>query len=338
MAGRFSVRRGPARPGRMLGVVALLLVGGCDRLFGTGEATDNPLALGQTAAVPPQPVVPPDDVVATVNDVPISATDVELRVEEIKLQTQLMNPEQEWTPLSVSEMGEGLEELIQAEAMSQDAVTSGRLQATETQQRWAFMRRGFLAQEWLRHQQERIVSDADIERYYEENKPGFQEPARIRLRQLTVATETEVRQALARLHGESADFAEVAHELSIGPTAAQGGLVPSWVMRADEKLFLYGSEQAASADGVLSLDPTLEAAAFAIDGASGISNYVRGPDDRYHIFQLVEHKEGRLRPLGEVWDGIKQFLLAEKLQETVDQLVTEAQVQRFPERLEAISQ
>jgi hypothetical protein len=319
-------------------VVLVVGCSGCERLFGGGEGGGGAAGLSQTAPAPAQPLVPPDDVVATVNDVPISQTDVELRIEEIKLQTQLMNPEQEWTSLSVSEVGEVLDELIQAEAMSQHAVTSGRLRATETQHRWAFMRRGFLAQEWLRHQQERIVSNADIERYYEENKAGFQEPARIRLRQLTVATETEARQALARLHGESADFAEVARELSIGPTAAQGGLVSSWVMRADEKLFLYGSEQAASADGVLSLDPTLEAAAFAIDGVGGISNYVKGPDDRYHTFQLVERREGRLRPLGELWDGIKQFLLAQKLQETVDQLVTEAQVQRFPERLEAIPQ
>ena len=315
---------------------------GCDRLPWSSNSKENQataaLTIGSAAVSPSRPTVLSGDVIATVNGVQISKADVELRVEELKLQTLLIAPEQEWTPLSGEELEAVLEELVNAELMTQDAIAKDLHRGVETQRRWEFIRRGFMAQEWLRWGQERMVSNAEVERYYEQNKQGFREPERIKVRQLTLETQLDARQALARLHGESAKFGALAREMSRGPTAAQGGLVRGWVMRANDKVLLFGSDTEAAQADVSSLDPVLEAAAFAIDQVGGISNYVKGADNRYHIFELVERQEGRQLSMNEVWDGIQQFLLGDKLQQVLDGLVSQAQISRFPERLEDVSQ
>lgn len=319
-------------------VVGLSLLGitaGCDRLFGSGDTTD---AASTVSLVPPRPVVLPIELVASVNGAPISKHDVELRIQEIKAQVQFVNPDVPWTPLTDEELEAVMDELIEAELMGQDAVTSGLLNSLETQRRWEFIRRRFFAEEWVRVQQKTMVANSEIERYYQENQLGFQEPERITLRQLSVTTPSDAQQALARFHGGAVDFATLVRELSVGPTVAQGGMIREDVMRSNEKLFVYGSEEAALAEGVISLDPVLEAAAFAIDQANGVSNYVKGPDGRYHVFQLVERQEGSQRSLNEVWDWIKQALSIEQLQQAVQEFSAEATIERHPERVWDVEQ
>jgi hypothetical protein len=109
-------------------------------------------------------------------------------------------------------------------------------------------------------------------------------------------------------------------------------------MRANEKAFVFQSDAEAAAAQVTSLESALEAAAFAIDKVSGMSSYVKGSDNRYHIFQLAEREQDRVRPLNEVWDQIKQFLLVQKLQHELEALRSRAKLETFPERLGAVTQ
>ncbi len=289
------------------------------------------------AAVPDRPRVLPQEVIANVNGTPISKTDVELFIQERKLLSE--NLGQEWTRLSADEMEGVLEQLIHSELMRQDAVAQGLTQAADTQRRWEFVHRGFFAQEWLRKAQERVtVSPEEIQKYYEQNKAGFREPERVRLKELVVASEDQAKQALARLHGESFDFATLAQQISLGPTAAKGGMIENWIMRSDDKAFLYPQEADASAAGVISLDPVLEAAAFAIDQLGGLSNYVKGSDGQYHIFRLSEKQQARQRPINEIWDEIKSFLQVQKFQESITDLNNKAKIERFTDRLEGVTQ
>ena len=315
------------------------LCGGCDRMPWSQEEPSEATAASATTAapaVPQRPVVAPTDVVAKVNDVSISKADVELRIQELK--TLMEANGQAWTPLTSEQLGAVLEELINTELMSQDAEARGVDRPTPTQQRWEYIRRGFYAQEWLRwHQDRHGIEDVEVQQYYETNKPGFRQPEQRRLRQLVISSEAQAKQTLSQLLGGAAEFIALTQQVSQGPTAANGGLLANWVMRTNDKALLYADETEAEAAGVTSLDPALEAAAFAIDQVNGLSSYVKGADGRYHIFQLVERQAERQRPFEELQEDIRSFLLVQKLQQAVDELIRKAAVERFPERLEGVA-
>lgn len=323
-----------------LGVMGLAVSGGCDRLPWSSRSSEVDASgptTAQSAVTPPKPAVPPEQIIASVDGAPISTTDVELRIQELK--ALLAGAGQSWTPLTSEQVRDVAEELVNTELMSQDAAKRGLQRNVSAQQRWEYIRRGFLAQEWLRARQEQLdVTAEEVQRYYDDNKLGFREPARIRVRQLVVASEDQAKRALAQLHGGTVSFEELAQQISQVPTAASGGTLDSWVMRADDKQAMYGSEPDAAAAGVISLDPLLEAAAFAIDAVGNYSSYVHGPDGRYHIFQLVERRDAAQRPIAEVWDSIKAFLVARKLEQALEDLKQQATIQWSEERLGEVTQ
>ena len=324
----------------MLSVMASLafLIAGCDQLpWGNKKPVDATPATAQSSTAPGRPVVAPGEVVATVNGVDISKQDVEFRVQELK--AMVVNLNRPWTSLTEDQLKGVVDELVNNELMSQDALARGLDRSTDTRRRWEFLRRGFFVQEWILAKQDQFkIGSTDVEQYYEQNKLGFRVPERRRLRQISVASEEQAKSVLGRLLSEGADFAALAKESSLAPTASQGGMITGWVMRATEQAFLYRTEADASAADVSHLDPALEAAAFAIDRVNGLSSYVKGPDDRYHLFQLVEREQERTRPLNEVWDQIKNFLLLQKAQQELDALKQRAKVETFPERLATVTQ
>ncbi|OGX38323.1 MAG: hypothetical protein A3C53_02570 [Omnitrophica WOR_2 bacterium RIFCSPHIGHO2_02_FULL_68_15] len=313
----------------------MLITAGCDKLpWGKKPAEAQP-ATAQSAVTPGRPVVAPGDVIATVNGVGISKQDVEFRIQELKAMVASMN--RTWTPLTEDQLKGVVDELVNNELMSQDAVARGLDRSTETRRRWEFLRRGFFVQEWARAKQDQLqVASKDVEEFYEKNKMGFRVPERRKLRQISVAAEEQAKSTLSRLL-EGNDFATLAKEASLAPTAAQGGLLPEWVVRSSDKALLAQVNPEAAAQAI-SLDAALEAASFAIDRVGGLSSYVKGPDNQYHIFQLAEREPERTRPLGEVWDQIKNFLLIQKAQQEVEALKTNAKVETFPERLAGVTQ
>ncbi len=323
--------------------LGLVCLAGCDKLSEpvggkAPKAVASATAPATPVAVTPAvPAVLPSDVVARVNGVPISKQDVELRIAELKtLQTGANQP---WKTLTPEQLNAVLDELVSNELIGQDAVARGLDRSTETQRRWAALRRGFFVQEWLRWHQERQEPTAqDVEQFYEQYKQGFREPEWRRLRQIVIGSEAQAKQALAQLLGGSVEFAALAQQISAGPSAAQGGLLADKVMRANEKAFVFPAEADAKAAGVISLDPTLEAAAFAIDKVNSFSNYVKGADNLYHIFQLAELHPEKQRALNEVWDQIKSALTVQKIQGAVSDLRKKAKIEQFQDRLQLVTQ
>ena len=281
--------------------------------------------------------VPPEQLVATVNGAPISKLDVELRLQELKAAVE--GAGETWKPLPpTAPEGEAslaalVEDLVTGELASQDAASRGLAREPELQQRWNFLRRSFFSQAWLDWQTRREQATEDeVAKYYQEYQQAFRDPERLRLRQLTIASEDQAKQAVAQLLS-GMDVAALARQISSGPTAANGGLLKEWVLRANDKA-LYAAEDPQT----ISLDPSLEAAAFAIDQPNRISSYVKGPDGQFHVFQLVEKRAAREKPLAEVHDDIQAALNLDKLNRTLEGLRTKATVQQFPERLQGISQ
>lgn len=325
--------------GIAVGIVVLMSVAGCEKLTslfsgGQEEATAtpaNPSAPSPGSVV--RPPVLPGDVIATVNGVSISKADVELRVEELK--ALVANMGQPWTPLTAEQLEAVVDELVNNELMNQEAVARGLDRQLATQRRFEFLRRTFFAQEWLRWNNQRLdVSSTEVEQYYQANQLGFRTPERRKSRQLTVATEDEAKQALSQLLSGTAQFASLAEQTSLAPSKAQGGMMADWVVRAAEQMLVSAED----AQTTSVLDPALEASVFAIDQINGFSSYVKGADNRYHIFQLAEKQAERTRPLTEMWDQIKQFLLFQKLQGSLEALKGQAKIERFAERLDGVKQ
>jgi parvulin-like peptidyl-prolyl isomerase len=95
------------------------------------------------------------------------------------------------------------------------------------------------------------------------------------------------------------DFAELARELSEGPTAEKGG---------DLDFFTHGQTA-----------PTFANAAFALQ-PGGISPVVR-TEYGYHVIKVEERRPARHIPLDEVSDHVKNLLVQQKTGRTIGQLV-----------------
>lgn len=67
-----------------------------------------------------------------------------------------------------------------------------------------------------------IVTDTDIQTYYEANKAEFSGDKKYRLKNILTPTEEEIKKVTEKL-AENGDFAALAREYSIGSNASQGG-------------------------------------------------------------------------------------------------------------------
>jgi peptidyl-prolyl cis-trans isomerase C len=67
------------------------------------------------------------------------------------------------------------------------------------------------------------VVDAEVERFYADHAAEFQEPERVRVSQIVVATRDEAKQLRERLRRNPQTFAEVARKSSIAPDGKAGG-------------------------------------------------------------------------------------------------------------------
>ncbi len=137
------------------------------------------------------------------------------------------------------------------------------------------------------------VTDEDVNRYYEEHKDEFLEPARVTLRHILVATPEEGEKVLARLaNGE--DFAAVAKEVSQDEyTANQGGLIGDVT---DEYTPFQVGKCEDYREVVFNLAPKTPSAVTASD---------RG----YHIFYVDKKEDARYAPLADVSGRIRQRIL-----------------------------
>jgi len=320
----------------VLGVLIAMIGAGCEKFGGAKPASPAVTAAQQVAAlVPLRPAPSPVEIVAKVNDATIGKRDVELALQELKAKVQARGGT--WKPLTTEQLQRVLDELVSAELSAQDALARGLSRKTDTQSRFWYSYRTFFSQEWLALQLDQLkaeVNATEVAQFYETNKRGFREPETIRVRELMVSSEDQAKTALVKLL-EGVDFLAVAEQISIRPEAARGKLAEQWVMRGNDKAVFAASDAA-----IRSLDPVLEQAAFAIDKVGSVSNYVKGADGAFHIFQLAERKDGRQKPLTDVSDNIRNFLILQKLSEKSDGLRKKAgtKVETFPERLSAVEQ
>lgn len=328
------------RPAALL-LLAAAVSGGCDQLpWGRHDASQPTPLNASTPSVTavPVPSVLPSEIVAKVNGTPISRRDVEFAIQEARAGLEAAGGV--WEPLALQDdpdrydLPDVLNDLTVVELRAKDALARGLDRQPEAQRRLYYLYRSFFAQEWVRWQLERLNPTAEeIAQFYNDNKPGFRDPDRIKVRQLIVDAEDKAKAALVKLL-EGMDFVEIAKQVSLQPDAAQGPLADKWVLRSVEKA-AFAPEDDTLREFV---DPALEQAAFSIEKDGGISHYVKAGDGRYYIFQLVKRQPGRQQELLEVSDGIRTHLQLKALSDLTDALRAKAAIEPFSDRLEGVSQ
>ena len=321
--------------GAGLAVLVLTAAGGCDVL---SKKAQTPKAAEATpAASPAAPIVPAQELVATVNQASLSTTDVELATLELRRFVEAT--QQTWQPLPAQELPEALDlgdvlnNLTDAELKAQDARARGLDTRTEVKRRMAYLQRGFYAQEWDRWQRDRAVpKEEDIHQFYEQNKLGFTDPERIRVRQIVTATLSEA-EAVRTKAIDGADFSQVARDFSVGAGKDQGGDI-GWHLRTFDRDRLRFMGAAVTEEAFF---PQLEPVAFALEQGQ-ISQPVKGPDGRYYVVKLEERTPARQQTELEVHDAVKELLTLQNMQRQLEELRKKAQLERFPERLQEVKQ
>lgn len=158
----------------------------------------------------------------------------------------------------------------------------------------------------LRDETEKIeVGSKEIEDFYSQNKDMLRDPEQRQIAEIMTPTEEEAKQVYIELL-KGTDFASSAKQYSKAPTAATGGEVGliSYELDAKKRVRFDKFYEVAFA-------PSLE--------AGGISNIFKGPEG-YYIIKVDNIKKTEPRPLNELWDNIKNYLLFEKQQKAIAEL------------------
>lgn len=331
----------------LVGVVSLIgllaLAGaGCERA-NSSSSNAGSASKGSTVATSPavpEASVPAQERVAVVNAVPITVTDVELAVEDLKRLVQAY--QQTWKPLPTEnvpdalDLGDVASNLIDAELKAQDVKARGLDRKTEFRRRLAFLERSFSAQEWDRWQRDRSTpTEEQIHQFYEQNKTGFTDPERIHARQIVANTLADA-EAVRAQAVQGTTFASLAKEHSVGAGKDNGGDI-GWHLRAvdRERLTMLGGQ--APSESIFF--PQLEPVAFALE-VGQISQPVKGPEEKFYLVTVEERKPSRQQTEVEVHDAIKGLLTLQNMQKAFQELrkPDKAKIEIFAERLKDVKQ
>jgi len=144
------------------------------------------------------------------------------------------------------------------------------------------------------------ISDEELLEYYNENKESFLEPEQIHARHILVETEEEANNLLLQLKEGLTDFAELAKEKSIGPSAPSGG---------DLGFFSRGQMVKEFEDAAFSLEP---------GKISGVVQTQFG----YHIIKCEEKKEEYSPTFEEAKERISNILGSQRENEAITTLTS----------------
>ncbi len=159
-----------------------------------------------------------DTVVATVNDHPITASEINQRLQTL--------PPQVRGQFATGERRKQLvEQVILGYLMSEEATKEGLDRSPEFKAGMAQARESLLARMYMKKhvEEEGKPSDAELKKEYEKRLPQITPPAQIHARHILVKTKEEAEAARKRVVEGGEAFEAVAKEVSVGPSASKGG-------------------------------------------------------------------------------------------------------------------
>ena len=195
------------------------------------------------------------------------------------------------TPEGRKEM---LDTMVVRELVLQDARKLGIDKSPEVAAKMEDMKKRVVVEAYLKKKVEEQVnlSDAELQKIYDQKKDQFKSDAQIRASHILLKTSKEAQDVMAQLKG-GAKFEDLARKYSVDPASAKGG---------DLGWFSKGN-----------MIPEFEKAAFALKEGetSGIVETKFG----FHIIKVTGKRPAGVLPFAEVKEQIKAELVPEKQQE-----------------------
>lgn len=187
-----------------------------------------------------------------------------------------------------------LDSMIVREVILEQAKKDGIDKSKEVADRLEDLRKRLIVETYLKKkvEQEAQVSDAELKKFYDENKDKFKTGEQVRASHILVKTEKEAQDILAQLK-KGANFEDLAKKYSTDATAAKGG---------DLGWFSKGA-----------MVPEFDKVVFGLKEGqlSGIVKTQFG----YHIIKVTGVRPAGIRAFDEVKEQIKSTLLPSKQQE-----------------------
>lgn len=203
------------------------------------------------------------------------------------------------TPEGRKEM---LDTMVIRELILQQAAKDGLDKGAEIEDKMRDLKKRLIVEAFLKKKVEieSQVSDADLQKFYEQNKEKFKSGEQIKASHILVKTEKEAKDVLAQIKA-GGNFEELAKKSSVDSSAAKGG---------DLGWFGKGS-----------MVPVFEKAALALKEGQ-VSDVVKS-DFGFHIIKLTGKRAAGIRPLEEVKDQIKGAIMPSKQQEIFQKIKEE---------------
>src|SRR6266702_2376342 len=185
---------------------------------------------------------------------------------------------------------EMLDSMVVRELVMQDAQKEGIDKSPEVAAKMEDMKKRVIVEAYLKKKVEEQVkvSDADLQKFYDQNKDKFKAGEQLRASHILVKSEKEAQDVLAQLKG-GAKFEDLAKKVSVDPAGAKGG---------DLGWFGKGS-----------MIPEFEKVAFAMKEGetSGIVKTKFVPEKQQEVFKKVKEdlkKNAKLSIKEDVLNGI----------------------------------
>ena len=164
-----------------------------------------------------------------------------------------------------------------------------------------------LGEAWINEEIRERVTDEVVETRYRELAANAEGQTEIHARHILLATSEEAEAVIARLEGGE-NFAELARELSTGPSGPNGG-----------DLGYFGSGD---------MVPPFEEAAFALETGSHTATPVE-TQFGWHVIKVEDRRETQIPSLEEVRGQLVQSLYVEEAAKVLEELRAEADITRL---------
>ena len=174
-------------------------------------------------------------------------------------------------------------------------------------------------------------SDAQIAQYYESHPEEFRQPEMRRARHILVGSEAEAREVRTLITSGQSEFEAMAKTRSLdAETNIRGG----------DLLFFTATGEVAGRESRGRIDPTLTAAAYALDQPGELSPPLDLGDEQWSVLELTGIRPARVRTLERAAAEIRSKLWRQEADHATEQLITalraELQPEVHPERLDAV--
>jgi peptidyl-prolyl cis-trans isomerase C len=287
--------------------LAVFVLAGCQKA--------NSKKHGSGAAQPPKNTT----VVAKVGNFYISADDLKREVDNYNALMEAQRSPKNKIDTLEKKIEYLKNDLVRKYILYEEALKRGLEKRDDIKKILEDTRTSLLVAALLRDETQKVeVTDKEIEDFYNQNKNLLKEPEQRDVSEIVTATEEEAKQVYIELL-KGTDFVSLAKIHSTAQTAQKGGEVgmisyefdPAKRVRFDK---FYE----------VAFSPTLE--------RGGISNIFKGPDG-FYIVKVSEIKTAETKPLKDLKDNIRAWLLFDKQQKAIaglaDKLSGETKVEIY---------